>query len=106
MVALKAALWTNGNEEQLIQRAIRTYQENMILRDECCFECNTVVKEVLADYETKDGKHVVFEHVPTMICPNCGNQEWDLNVLAALEAIAQDLPDGTHMTLSDALHAQ
>ncbi|MCL6444201.1 MAG: YgiT-type zinc finger protein [Alicyclobacillus sp.] len=103
MVSLKAALWTNGDEEELLKRAAKAYQEDIPLADECCFECNTETKEVLADYEIPDGRHVVFEGVPTMICPNCGNREWDLNVLAALEQIAETLPANTRMKLTDVL---
>lgn len=103
MVSLKAALWTNGNEEKFLQQATRAYQEEISLADECCFECSSNSKEIFADYEIPDGRHVVFEGVPTMICPNCGNQEWDLNVLAALERIAEELPTNTRMKLLDVL---
>ena len=106
MVSLKAALWSNGNENKFLQLAVRAYREEIPLADECCFECTTNSKEVLADYEIPDGRHVIFEGVPTMICPNCGNQEWDLNVLAALERIAEELPANTRMRLTDVLQPQ
>ena len=106
MVSLKAALWSNGNEDKFLQLAVRSYREEIPLADECCFECTTNSKEVLADYEIPDDRHVVFEGVPTMICPNCGNQEWDLNVLAALERIAEGLPANTRMKLTDVLQPQ
>lgn len=104
MVALKAALWTNGNEDAFLQRAAQQHREEIPLRHECCFECNTETDERFADYEIPDGRHVIVSGVPTMICPSCGHKEWDINVLAALEQIAETLPPNTRLTLNDLLN--
>lgn len=104
MLALKAALYTKGIEEKLIERAIRAYAEEIPLRHECCFECNTETNEILSDYHIPGGRHVIIEDVPTMICPKCGNQEWDINVLAALDQIAEGLPDHSKTKLLDLLN--
>ncbi len=103
MVAIKAALWASDDTDEFLQKAAKAYQEEIPLKETYCFQCGANTKEILAAYEIPDGRHVVFEHVPTMDCPNCENREWSLRLLAALETASEDLPENTTMTLEQAL---
>ena len=102
MLAMKSALWTNGNAEQFLMKATQAYMEDIPLKEEYCIQCVIHTTEVFSEYEVTE-QNVVFTSVPTMICPQCGNREWDLNLVSELERLAQALPSGTRMSLKEAL---
>jgi len=106
MMALKAALSTNGDMVEFMAKAVHAYHVSIPLQEEYCLQCGTTNMEVLDNYEVPGDRQVVFEHVPTMICTKCKNQEWDLNVIAALDRISQSLPEGTRMSLEQAMQLQ
>ncbi|MCF8568019.1 hypothetical protein LLE49_25165 [Alicyclobacillus tolerans] len=102
MLFMKSALWANGNAEQFLMKATQAYMEDISLKEEYCIQCVIHTTEVFAEYEVTE-QNVVFTSVPTMICPQCGNREWDLHLVSELERLAQALPSGTRMSLKEAL---
>ncbi|MHB1681482.1 MAG: hypothetical protein ACYCYO_01460 [Bacilli bacterium] len=98
MVALKAALWTNGNEQKLLDKALREYREDIpLMKQVYCAKCGQEAKEILADFETASG--VTIAHVPTIVCDHCGNKAWRLFVIAELERMAEHMEPGAVTTL-------
>ena len=102
MVALKAALWTDGDQAKLIEQAVRSYRNVISVADVAyCGECSNKTRETLAEYRSVND--VVFTGVPTVVCSQCGTKTWDLQLLAALDRIAEKLQAGSTITLEQAL---
>lgn len=104
MLALKAALYTKGNEEMLIERAIEAYIEDkpnvseVVTCGNCCKDYPVAPREMVIPE-----RNIRFQDVPLGYCPDCKIQIGSLFLFAALERLAKQLPDGTTMSLSEAL---
>ncbi|MBF8376450.1 hypothetical protein IW967_00915 [Alicyclobacillus mali] len=102
MLELKARLWTHGNTDELLRRAIASYREPIELeRSAHCSHCGQTAAERLDTFETDNG--VTIDGVPTLVCEHCGNRSWDLLLVGKLEEMVLHRPTGTKITLDEML---
>ncbi|TDY40339.1 hypothetical protein C7445_1222 [Alicyclobacillus sacchari] len=102
VLELKARLWTHGNTEELLRRAVASYQEPIELEHSaCCSRCGQPAIERLDTFETNNG--VTIDGVPTLVCEHCGNRSWDLLLVGKLEEMVLEHPTGTKTTLDKML---
>ena len=104
MLALKAALWTNGNEQKLVERAIGAYveQTNQLPETATCSGCHRTLPVKPTTFTAGQSK-VTFLDVPLASCEECNTQTGSLFLMAALEEIAEQMEPGTVVSLTDLL---
>ena len=104
MLALKAALWSNGNESDLITKALDAYHEdsNGLPETAVCQGCSRTIPVVPTEFRVPE-RNVVFTDVPLAHCEPCKTQTGSLFLMAALEDLAEQVEPGTTMTLAQAL---
>ena len=104
ILAIKAALWTNGNENDLVVKALRAYHEDSYrLPDTAvCQGCSRTIPVVPTECRVP-GRNVTFTDVPLAYCEPCEMQTGSLFLWAALEGLAEQVEPGTTMTLAQAL---
>lgn len=104
MLALKAALWTNGNEQKLVERAIGAYAEqtNQLPESVTCSGCHRTLPVKPTTFTVSASK-VTFHDVPLAYCDTCNTQTGSLFLMGALEEIAEQLEPGTVVSLTDLL---
>lgn len=104
ILALKAALYTNGNEFELLERALAAYHPEMSLGDSStiCPVCGSSAERTLLDFITTNG--VTVKEVPGIQClDDCKKASFDLNIIAEVERMAMDFEEVT-LTLSQLLN--
>jgi uncharacterized protein with PIN domain len=103
-LALKAALWTNGNERKLLEKAVCAYAEETYRLPEemVCSGCSRTLPVKPADFKVPE-RNVTFRDVPMAYCEQCNTQTGSLFLMAALEQLAEEFEPGTVMTLTEAL---
>ncbi|MCL6633347.1 MAG: hypothetical protein K6T63_12035 [Alicyclobacillus herbarius] len=100
VLEIKARLWTNGDKQELIKRAVAAYKEPIQFMESAhCPKCGQLAEERLDTFDTVNG--VVIDGVPTIVCNHCGNKAWDLLLIGKLEQMALSLPSGTKTSLDE-----
>ena len=81
MARLKAAVYYRGNMSAFLRQAIAAYEGP--LPTLTCFHCRTLL--VYGFEGTVEWEGITVTHVPSMACPQCGDQSYDMALLEALE---------------------
>ena len=104
ILAIKAALWTNGNENDLVVKALRVYHEesNRLPDTAVCQGCSRTIPVVPTEFRVPV-RNVTFTDVPLAYCEPCEMQTGSLFLMAALEDLAEQVEPGTTMTIAQAL---
>ena len=104
VLTLKAALWTNGNENDLVVKALRAYHEdsNRLPDTAVCQGCSRTIPVVPTEFRVPE-RNVTFTDVPLAYCEPCETQTGSLFLMAALEDLAEQVEPGTTMTIAQAL---
>ncbi|MCL6441869.1 MAG: hypothetical protein K6T83_00140 [Alicyclobacillus sp.] len=107
LLALKAALWTNGNERKLLERAVFAYTEETYRLPESmvCSECGRTLPVQPTDFAVPE-HGVTFRYVPLAYCEQCNTQIGSLYLMSALERLAEQLDPGTVMMLEEVLQGK
>ena len=84
---IKAALFTNGDEEKLLQLAIEAYKPTWETKSGVCTECHEEVPVSLIDFQENG---VTIHHVPACVCRKCGNTTMNFFLAGTLSEIAND----------------
>ena len=65
-------------------------------RDYPCEFCDSFQpqeKKLVTVIRQRHGQWFIFEDVPAWVCPNCGHRYFDADVLEAMEARMEAMPD-------------
>ena len=84
---IKAALFANGDEEKLLQLAIKAYKPTWENKNGLCPECHEDVPVSLIDYQENG---VTIHHVPAYVCSKCGHTTINFFLAGTLSEIAYD----------------
>ena len=105
MIALKAALYTGGNEIELLLQALRAYHPILHFEtgETTCPYCDQVAEKGTLDFTTTN--NVTVKGVPGTQClnPECGRASFDLQVVGEIERSAMGYEEGTLLTLDQLL---
>lgn len=104
MLRLKAAVWTNGNEQLLLERAVISYQQSgySLPQNVACSQCGQTIPVSGTDYPVPE-RNVVIHNAPFGYCEHCHTLTGSLFLMAALDAYAEQMEPSSSITLEEAL---
>ena len=75
----------------VVNRANSSYHINMTNNsDRLCHSSAGLEERHVTVYRQRSGQHFIFEHVPALVCKNCGHRYFDIDIVEAMDTRMAD----------------